>query len=307
MKTLIGEVTINLEFYTGTDIYSDGEIEEEILALVKNRSDIQEILKKDHRWPVLYHLSPFRHNLLDWYQFKEGSSVLEIGAGCGGVTGILCDKVDRVVAVELSKKRSEINAYRNQDKNNLEIIVGNLNEICFNEKFDYITLIGVLEYAGKFTSTEDPYRDFLRNIKKLLKPNGTLVIAIENKFGLKYWAGNKEDHTGIQFDGLEGYVLNKEVQTFGKKELINLLQESGYKELEFYYPIPDYKLPTQIFSDSYLPSVGELDKELPIYDTEQLILFKEHLVFNNIVENDQFDFFANSFLVFCENDEGEIL
>jgi cyclopropane fatty-acyl-phospholipid synthase-like methyltransferase len=64
-----------------------------------------------------------------------------------------------------------------------------LNDIKLEEKFDYITLIGVLEYAGMFTHTNNPTVDFLKNIKRYLKDDGTIILAIENKFGLKYWSG----------------------------------------------------------------------------------------------------------------------
>lgn len=46
-----------------------------------------------------------------------------------------------------------INYERNKHYDNLEIIVGNFNDIKFENKFDYITLIGVLEYARLFTNT----------------------------------------------------------------------------------------------------------------------------------------------------------
>ena len=74
---------------------------------------------------------------------ENASGELEIGAGCGAVTGLLCRKCDRVVAVDLSKKRSTINATRNRDCDNLEIMVGNFEDIQIEEKFDYVTLIGV--------------------------------------------------------------------------------------------------------------------------------------------------------------------
>ena len=55
--------------------------------------------------------------------------------------------------------------------NNLEIVVGNLNDVSFDKKFDYITLIGVFEYASVYTYSDNPYIDFLNNIKKFLKEN----------------------------------------------------------------------------------------------------------------------------------------
>ena len=187
---------LNLDYYTGTDHYSDGDIEDELLAMVKSKKPVDEILAVDNRWAILYHLSPIRQNILNWYPFKRDASVLEIGGGCGAITGALCERVSEVKVVELSKRRSTINFERNKHHDNLEIIVGNLNDIKFEQKFDYITLIGVLEYAGSFTKTEKPYEDFLKKIKSLLKEDGKLLIAIENRYGMKYFAGAKEDHTG---------------------------------------------------------------------------------------------------------------
>ncbi|MNM71025.1 hypothetical protein D3C81_826750 [compost metagenome] len=85
-----------------------------------------------------------------------------------------------------------------------------------------------------------------------------------------------------------------------------MLNEVGFNEMEFYYPIPDYKLPTQIFSDRYLPKVGDLDKESPSFDADQIISFHEYFVYNNLIKDKQFDYFANSFLVFCKSGEGHI-
>ena len=101
----------------------------------------EKILRTDNRWPVLYHLSPVRQNIVEWYPFEKEASVLEVGAGCGAISGALCRSVRRVVSVELSRRRSLINAYRNRECENLEIVVGNFNQIQLNEKFDYITLI----------------------------------------------------------------------------------------------------------------------------------------------------------------------
>lgn len=298
---MINNKSLNLEFYKGNDSYSDGDIENDILNIVKNNRDFTDILNTDNRWAVLYHLTPLRRNLLEWYDFDENADLLEIGAGCGALTNLFCEKVKQVTAVELSKRRAEIIWARTQDKENLEIIVGNLNDIKFKKKFDYITLIGVLEYAGLFTATENPYKDFLIKIKNLLNPGGTLIIAIENKFGIKYWAGAREDHSGRFFDSIENYPQNIGVKTFGKYELEKLIESSGFFDIQFYYPMPDYKIPIQIFSDEHLPAVGEIMYVSPNYDNDRLLLFDEKKALNNIIKNKQFEFFANSFLVFCKN------
>lgn len=66
----------------------------------------------------------------------------------GAITGVLCDECRDVTAVELSRKRATATLLRCREKENLEIIVGNLNDIVFDKKFDYITLIGVPGVSG---------------------------------------------------------------------------------------------------------------------------------------------------------------
>lgn len=289
---------INLKYYKGNDFYSDGEIENVILDIVKNNDDYTDILHSTDSWAVLYHLTPVRKNLLEWYNFGNDKTLLEIGGGCGAFSGLFANKLQDVKVVELSKRRSEIIYNRHKNYDNLEIIVGNLNDIEFEKKFDYVTLIGVLEYAGKFTEGTNPFKKFLEKAKSYLKPNGKLLIAIENKYGLKYWAGAREDHTGRLFDSIEGYPNDKEIQTFGRHELLDLILFAGFDNADFYYPMPDYKLPKVVYSDEYLPDVDALfDIHTQNFDQDRYNLFNERDAFKGIIKNKQFPFFANSFLV----------
>lgn len=280
------------------DINNKIDIENTILDIVKNNSDFTDILHSTDNWAILYHLTPIRKNLLDWYDFDKDKTLLEIGGGCGAFSGMFAKKLKKVSVVELSKRRAEIIYNRHKEHENLEIFAGNLNDINFEDKFDYVTLIGVLEYAGKFTEGNNPFKTFLQNAKSYLKPNGKLLIAIENKFGLKYFAGAREDHTARFFDSIENYPNDKSVQTFGKDELNELIKSVGFKSTKFYYPMPDYKLPKAIFSEDYLPKVNDLfDIYSPNYDQDRYALFNEREAFKNIIKNNQFEFFANSFLV----------
>ena len=176
----------NLNYYTCDDQYSDGDIENLLLQIIAENKpeDYTKAIANNYSWPIYYHLTRTRRNLLNWYDFEPESDVLEIGCGFGALTGLLCDKCKSVTAVELSQRRALGALLRCREKENLEIIVGNLNDIEFSKKYDYITLIGVLEYQGRFTDSDNPYRDFLAKIRKLLKPNGKLLIAIENQYGL---------------------------------------------------------------------------------------------------------------------------
>ena len=298
----------NLKSYKNEDFYSEGEIEDLIIKIIAENKpeDYGEAVFQNFNWATYYHLSPVRKNIVNWYKFKPDSSVLEIGCGMGAITGVLCDECRDVTAVELSRKRATATLLRCREKENLEIIVGNLNDIVFDKKFDYITLIGVLEYQDSYTETPNPYRDFLINIKRLLKPDGKLLIAIENQYGLKYWCGTPEDHVGIPFESINQYRdVDKGVRTFSKKSLETLIKESGFAHTYFYYPLPDYKLPVIIYSQDVLPSRQDAENvenmRVNYSAGKSTVVADEKSLYADIVENGVFEFFANSFLVECSD------
>jgi len=116
---------LNYDFYKGNDEYSDGDIEKELIDYMKDKKDEEynSIFNTDMRWPVFYHLTQIRENILNWYPMKKDAQVLEIGAGMGAITGVLCKKAGYVTAVELSKQRATAIATRHKNKENLEIIL----------------------------------------------------------------------------------------------------------------------------------------------------------------------------------------
>lgn len=297
----------NLKWYNEKDVYSEGDIEDVMIHLIAEHTpeEYEHVILEHFSWSTYYHLTHIRKNILNWYPFEKEASVLEIGCGLGAITGMLCDKVKKVTAVELSQKRATAALLRCRDKENLKIIVGNLNDIEFEEKFDYITLIGVLEYQGSYTNSDNPYMDFLKKIKKLLKPDGKLLIAIENQYGLKYWCGAREDHTSIPFDGMNQYKLSdRKVRTFSRNELERLVKSCGYRNTFFYYPLPDYKLPTVIYSEKQLPINGCLQNMIPYYAPDKsTVIAMEKDLYKDVVDHGAFEFMANSFLVECTDSD----
>ncbi len=305
----IGNVTLDTSCYSGKDLYSDGWIEDRILELAENYppEEYNRVIAQEQDWAVMYHLAHERENILSWYPFETGAKVLEIGSGCGAVTGAAAAGADSVTCIDLSLKRSTINGLRNQCRDSVRICVGNFQDIekGLEHDFDYATLIGVFEYGRGYIGGEKPYHGFLRTIMNHLKPGGRLLIAIENKFGLKYWAGCREDHVGTFFEGLEGYQNTEGVRTFTRPELVEMLEECGYRNYRFYYPYPDYKFPTVIYSDEYLPRPGELDKNICNFDRDRLVLMDEGKVFDQILKDGLFPLYANSFFLEITKDPEE--
>lgn len=296
----IGEVTLDYSKYPGEDFYCDGAVEDELLQIVRDLSPVEytRVIEERKSWPILYHLSPLRENIVEWIPMDKTAKILEVGSGCGAVTGVLSRKAGSVTCVELSKKRSLINAYRHSECDNVTIHVGNFKDIepDLPKDYDYICLIGVFEYGKGYIGGRTPYSDFLRILMPHLKKDGRIIIAIENKYGMKYFAGCREDHLGTYFSGIENYEEGGNVRTFSRKGLEHIFDRCGVKEYHFYYPYPDYKFMTTLYSDVYLPGKGELTNNLRNFDRDRMLLFSEGAAFNGVVEDELFPVFANSYV-----------
>lgn len=301
MTEQIGNVMIDDTYYPGEDLYCDGQIEDEILEIVRTKKpeEYRKVIEERANWPIFYHLTSLRENIVNWIPIERNAKVLEIGSGCGAITGALSRKAGSVTCIDLSKKRSMINAYRHRECDNITIHIGNFTDVepSLPCDFDYIFLIGVFEYGQVYIDSATPYEDFLKIIFKHLQKGGRLVIAIENRFGMKYFAGCKEDHTGRFFDGIENYPQGGSARTFTKNALEKLLNGCGIGDYAFYYPYPDYKFPTTIFSDTVLPKTGELHHNICNYDRDRLLLFDEQKAFDAVLEEGMFPMYANSFCV----------
>lgn len=287
---------LNLKYYNNVDSYSDGDVEVDILNFVKEGLNVTQIPKNKRNYACAYHLSAWRENIINWYPLKKTDRVLEIGAGCGAVTGALCRNAGSVVSVELSKRRAEINYERHKDYDNLEIMVGNLNDMDFNGGFDYVILIGVFEYAMSYTKGEKPYETFLNNIKSFVKPGGKILMAIENRLGEKYFAGAYEDHTDAFFLGLNEYKDNTSVRTFSKQELTDIFHNCEMNRVKFYYPYPDYKFPSEIYTDETINSASYGREYMNLYPT-RYSLYNEKSVSDALVKEGIMQSFANSFFI----------
>jgi len=286
--------------------YTDGtQVEERIFKILKRSTDnsiFSEELKKEIKdWVTEYHFSSNRHNLLRHFDFKD-KSILELGSGCGAITRYLGEKASKVIGIEGSFLRAKCAAQRCRDLDNVKIYSSNFADVISNIKFDYVTLIGVLEYSALYIESKTPFLDCIKIAKKFLKDDGKLIIAIENKLGLKYFSGLSEDHTSKSYFGIYDLYKNDTVKTFGKYELTDLLNRGGLLYNKFLYPFPDYKVPTLILSDRALYENINLSdilyRILPRdYSGKGKNNFYNNMAWEAIEKNKLIDQFSNSFLV----------
>ena len=288
--------------------YSDGPtIEERLLQIIQSASDrttlSAELAASISDWPSEYHLGRLRHCLLRPVAIKPGDTVLELGCGCGAITRYLGEIGAEVVAVEGSMLRSRVAAERCRDLTNVKIFVDDLLDFRMERRFDWVLLIGVLEYAPAFSCASDPVLHYLDAIRQFLSSTGRLVVAIENRLGLKYFNGCREDHMGVPFFGIQDLYQPRDPQTFGRRELIAKLASAGLPHHYFRYPFPDYKLPTVVLSpasltDAEFDPVDLLSRcQARDYSGWRYRSFDEALVFASLHKNGLIADLSNSFLV----------
>lgn len=238
--------------------YTDGSDVEARLFEAVTRTTDRSVLSMPLRrhitdWPSRYHLSPVRANLLRPLAARfAGASVLEVGAGCGALTRFLGESGATVVALEGSVTRARIAAARCRDLPAVSVIADVFHDLPPAPEFDFVSLIGVLEYARIFFSAgeyADPVDAMLAHAARFLRPDGQLIVAIENQLGLKYFAGYREDHVSVPLYGIEDLYQPNGAVTFGRAELGRRIARAGLSAQRWLYPFPDYKLPTTIFTE----------------------------------------------------------
>lgn len=278
---------LNLEYFKGIDDISEEEKDNlEGYLNENNKLSFEEYINKDKKIEKLLELSNLRENLLNWYPFKENSSILEIESNLGEITGVLCKNASRIVSIEHSLQKARTIATRYQARENLEVIAGNINDIILEEKFDYVVVTGIDKKRYKI-------EEILKYGKEHLKEEGTILISLDNKLGLN------------QLNGIEDVTINqkKENQSKTKTEIEKILKKSELNNYKFYYPLPNYKTPNIIFTDKHLPSNESILRDLTLYTENRILSFEEREIYRKILKEDikMFPEFANSFLIEISN------
>lgn len=252
-----------------------------ILKFYQKKEEIDEEINEIQQSP----------NILNWYPFAREQNILQIGEIAEELTRLLCNKCNKVTIIEPNLKKAQDIAEKYNELNNLDIVVGDFNNIELTESYDIITLIGI--------SPKQKLEKVITYAQKFLHEDGKFLISIDNKFGIRFFAGDPENILNRKFESLIGYNNEKEkIETFTKKSLQSTLKDLGYNT-RFYYPLPDYRIPNVIFSDQQLPEYNSVDKYNPYHTEKSDILINEIDVLREILKTDKemFTFFANSFLV----------
>ena len=101
---------------------------------------------------------------------KKNHSVLELGPADGKITKMICGITNKITVVDASSTYlSKIKEY----DSNIESIVGLIEEVEIEKKFNLVLLMHVLEHV------EDPIQ-ILKRCKEWLTSDGQLIITVPN-------------------------------------------------------------------------------------------------------------------------------
>ncbi len=240
-----------------------GAITADIAGGVPWREAATRHLASVNPWLLRIVTDPLRRRWLDLYPPKPEGWVLDIGCGWGQ-WAIPAAAHAQVVALEPTPARLEITraiAEQEGRAGSMYFVGSAIEDTEFpDRKFDAIYAIGVLEWVPKFRQDLDPIeaqRIFLRRLRGLLAEGGECIIGIENRLGLKYLLGARDDHTGAagisvldaataarRYEALARQPLR--VFTHTMAEYQALITGAGFGPAEFFAAYPDYKIPQVI-------------------------------------------------------------
>lgn len=251
--------------------------------------------------------------LLQWYDFRADAKVLYLKtaadmqkSGDNASTNLPESRTDALedktghgfdALAEMLAERS------------LQVVCASVEQSCdeqwcreYTEKFDYIICVEALEGQA------DPGR-VLRAWRMLLKSGGTLLLGMNNRFGIRYFCGDRDPYTERNFDGIEGYrrAYSRREDVFrgrmyDRAEIEKMLRSTGWDSFRFFSVFSDLKNSCLIYGEDYLPNEDLANRVFPAYHYPNTVFLEEESLYAGLIENGMFHKMANAYLIECSPD-----
>jgi SAM-dependent methyltransferase len=219
-----------------------------------------------------------RSRFLDLLQLPKSGIAVDIGCGYGGISLQLARRCAQVFALDSGMERLGFlsTIARQEGIHNISAIHHeDITSLPFaDQSVDLIVLVGVFEYlpmAYPEQSIEQVQRRVLAELHRVLRVGGHLYMGTKNRFGWWYWKG-ATDHNGLRF----GPILPRRLADTLTQRLYRkpyriivdsfptyrrLLQDAGFGDAGFYWPISGYQFPDHFVS---LAAAGDEARRFPL-------------------------------------------
>ena len=244
----------------------------------KYDGDEKSLLRDNPALSNLYIFSNQREGMIEWYQFSNGADILQAGADCGAITGALLKVAGTLTVLDDNPDEIEIVKKRYGEMKNHKTFTGDIKTFAENnieKHYDYI----VVSYRDKKVDKE-----FIDICRSFLTDDGIIIMAADNKYGVKAWSGALLDENVMSRQEIEKLFTSGDMNKSG-----------GH--IEWYYPVPDWKLPSVIYSDDYLPKPGELAGTISAYNDSKYVTLDVAKRLDSICRDNRFSEYCNSYII----------
>lgn len=218
-----------------------------------------------------------QNGIIAWYPFREMAKVLYFGSSC-------CALYDSLRTAGL-----EVDCFE-----------GNPDEFsCENTIYDYVIGIHTIELV------KDPV-GFLRECKKALNVGGRLLLAMDNRLGIRYFCGDQDPYTGRVCDSIENYRRVSKVdkgnlsgQVRDRAMVETWLQEAGFRAIDVFSVLPNIDAPQLIYEDGQSPQEELAGRYFTYYNNPDTVFMEEASIYETLIRNNMFHQMANGYLLEC--------
>jgi len=167
------------------------------------------------------------------------------------------------------------------------------------QKYDYIVAVRMLE------GEKEPVT-FLKKCKAVLKPDGKLLLAVDNRLGIRYFCGDRDPYTNRNFDGIENYRRVESIDrdklegcVYDKATVESLLEEAGFTSRQSFSVLPSIEAPQLLYAQDYLPEEALSIRYFPHYYHPDTVFLEEAYLYDGLVKNGLFHAMANGYFFEC--------
>jgi SAM-dependent methyltransferase len=162
-------------------------------------------------------------------EFKNGAKLLHAGSGAGQVDKDIVAKYN-ITALDISAEALKL--YRLCNGNKAKLMKASIFVIpAKNSTFDGVYNLGVMEH---FTKEED--KKILQEFRRVLKPNGKIVLFWPPKYGPTVLFLNSTHFILNNILRMNIRLHPEEISLVeSKKQVEDILQKCGFKLLKFYF------------------------------------------------------------------------
>ena len=265
-----------------------------VIRLSEESGNWREVLKQEIP-DFERHITPlFRGDFHSLSSINSDSVILDAGSMWGGVTLPIARFCKEIHAIDKTWESLRYLAVRAEQDglSNVHVAESGISRLPFaDQSFDHVILNGVLEWLAtdedivlehdwsekklnpiSYNDRSNPefvQLEGLKELNRVLKRDGSIYIAIENRIGLQYFLGYPDDHVNIRFVSflprvLANYITRKvkghdyRTYLYSPNKLKDLLTRAGFPEIELYSSYPHYNIISRLVPFSVFDKVNSL-------------------------------------------------